>query len=132
MKASFLAVALLCVGVAFAQAPDSSGGGPGGYGGGHRESPEQRLDRLATLLDLTAAQKTQVGAVLEAEHAQMKAQREKNEASGTKPTFGQMKAERAQMQQDMITKLTPILTAAQLEKYKVLMEQGPPGGGRPH
>jgi hypothetical protein len=36
-----------------------------------------------------------------------------------------------QAQQDTLTKLTPILSPAQLEKFKVLMaERGPPG--RPH
>ena len=130
MKARLLAVALLWVGAAMAQAPDSTGGGPG-PGGGHHESPAQRMDNLATLLDLTDAQKTQVQAVLEAEHAKMKALHDQAEASGQKPTFDQMKAAHEQAQQDTITKLTPILSPAQLEKFRVLMaERGPPG--RPH
>lgn len=129
MKASFLAVAVLCVGVAMAQAPDSTGGGPGP--GGRHESPAQRMDNLATLLDLTDAQKTQVQAVLEAEHAKMKALHDQAEASGQKPTFEQMKAAHEQAQQDTITKLTPILSPAQLKKFQVLMaERGPPG--HPH
>jgi Spy/CpxP family protein refolding chaperone len=89
------------------------------------------MDRLATLLDLTDAQKTQVQAVLEAEHAKMKALHDQAEASGQKPTFDQMKAAHQQAQQDTITQLTPILSPAQLEKFQVLMaERGPPG--RPH
>jgi Spy/CpxP family protein refolding chaperone len=133
MKASFFAIAALWVGVALAQAPDTMDEGPHGGGpGGHRESPEQHLDHLTTLLDLTDAQKTQVGAILESEHATMKAQRDQSQASGQRPTFEQMKAAHDQMQQDTITKLTPVLTAAQLEKFKVLMsERGPAGGGGP-
>ena len=132
MKASFLALAVLWVGAAIAQAPASpDGGGPGPGGEGRHESPAQRLDNLATLLDLTDAQKTQVQAVLEEEHAKMKAAREQAQASGQKPTFEQMKATHEQVQQDTITKLTPILTAAQLKKFQLLMtEHGPPGG--PH
>ena len=130
MKARYLAVAVLWVGAAMAQAPDSTGGGPG-PGGGHHESPAQRMDNLATLLDLTDAQKTQVQAVLEAEHAKMKALHDQAEASGQKPTFDQMKAAHEQAQQDTVTKLTPILSPAQLKKFQVLMaERGPPG--RPH
>jgi Spy/CpxP family protein refolding chaperone len=126
MKASFLAVALLWVGAAMAQAPDSPGGGPGP--GGRHQSPAQRLDNLATQLDLTDAQKTQVQAVLEAEHAKQKAQHDQAEASGQKPTFEQMKAAREQAQQDTLTKLTPILSPAQLQKFQALMaERGPPG-----
>ena len=130
MKASLLAVAALWVGVALAQAPDAPpGGGPGP--GGRHESPAEHMDHLATLLDLTDAQKTQVQAVLEEEHTKMKAQHDQAEASGTKPTFEQMKAAHEQAQQDTLTKLTPILTPAQLKKFQVLMaEHGPPG--RPH
>ena len=138
MKLSFLAVAALWVGVALAQAPDAPpGGGPGpspsgdrGPGGRH-ESPAEHMDHLATLLDLSADQKTQVQAVLEAEHAKMKAQHDQAEASGTKPTFEQMKAAHEQAQKDTLAKLTPILTPDQLKKFQVLMaERGPPG--HPH
>lgn len=129
MKARFLAAALLWVGVAVAQAPDSAGGSPGP--GGQHESPAQRMDNLATLLDLTDAQKTQVQAVLEAEHAKMKALHDQAQASGQKPTFEQIKAAHEQAQQDTLTQLTPILSPAQLKKFQVLMaERGPPG--HPH
>ena len=117
MKVSFFAVAALWAGTALAQAPDAPPGGPGP--GAHHESAAARMDHLATLLDLSADQKTQVQAVLDKEHAQMKAAHE------------QMKAAHDQMQQDTLAKLKPILTADQLEKFQVLMaERGPPG--RPH
>ena len=129
MKLSFVAIAALWAGVALAQAPDAPPGGPGP--GGRRESPAQHMDHLTILLDLTADQKTQVQAVLEEEHAKMKALRDQAEASGTRPTFDQMKAAHAQAQKDTLAKLTPILTADQLKKFEVLMaERGPPG--RPH
>jgi Spy/CpxP family protein refolding chaperone len=84
MKSSLLAVALLWAGAAFAQAPDTtSGGGPGP--GFRHESPAEHLDHLATLLDLTDAQKAQVETILSEEHAQMKAQRDQAQASGLRP-----------------------------------------------
>ncbi len=99
MKVSLFAVAALWVGTALAQAPDAPPGGG-------------RMDHLATLLDLTADQKTQVEAVLDEEHAKMKAAHE-------------------QIQQDTLARLKTLLSAEQLEKFQALMaERGPPG--RPH
>ena len=129
MKASFLMVAVMWVGAATGQAPDSPNGGPG-PGPGH-ETPAQRLDHLATLLDLTDAQKTQVEAILSEEHARMRAQHEQAQSSGQKPTFEQMKAAHEQIQQETLSKLTPVLNPTQLKKFQALMaERGPPG--RPH
>jgi hypothetical protein len=129
MKARFLAVAALWAGVALAQAPADAP--PGGGPGMRRESAAERMDHLATLLDLTDAQKPQVQAILEAEHAKGRAAHEQAQASGQRPTPAQMKAEHEQMQQETLAKLTPVLTAAQLKKFQVLMsERGGPGG--PH
>lgn len=130
MKTTLAAVAVLWMGAALAQSPDpSAGGGPGP--GFRHETPAEHLDHLATLLDLTDAQKAQVQAVLEAEHAKMKAERDAAQASGQKPTFEQMKAVHEQQRQDTLAKLTPVLTPAQLKKFQILMEErGPPGG--PH
>jgi Spy/CpxP family protein refolding chaperone len=129
MKITLAALAVLWMGAALAQPPaPPAGGGPGP---GRHESPAERLDRLATLLDLTDAQKPQVQAILEEQHAKMKAQHDAAQASGQKPTFEQMKAEHDQLRQETTTKLTPVLTAAQLKKFQLLMEErGPPGG--PH
>jgi Spy/CpxP family protein refolding chaperone len=88
------------------------------------------LDKLATLLDLTAAQKAQVQTILEEQHSKMKALHEQAEASGQKPTFEQMKTEREQLHQETVAKLTPVLTPTQLKKFQVLMEERGPGG--PH
>jgi Spy/CpxP family protein refolding chaperone len=127
MKATLLAVAVLWAGAAFAQAPDGAPP-PGGGPGMRHENPAERMDRLATLLDLTAAQKTQVAAILEEEHAKARAAHEQAQASGQKPTMEQMKAMHEQMQQETVAKLTPVLSADQLKKYQALMaEHGPHG-----
>jgi hypothetical protein len=113
MRATVLALALLCAGAAFAQMP------PPGNAAAHQA---QRMDDLATLLDLTATQKSQVQAILEEEHAQMKQTFEQAKASGTKPDFTQMKAMHEQIQTEMIQKLTPVLTSAQLAKFQIVMK----------
>jgi hypothetical protein len=131
MKVSFLALVLLsAMGVAMAQSsPPPSGEPPGAA---------HRLERLATLLDLTDAQKAQVKTILQAEHAKMRAQFQAAQASGTKPTFEQMHAVREQLKAETVQQLTPVLTATQLKKFEVLMEDdhgpggGPRGGRGPH
>ena len=130
MKITSVAVAVLWMGVAAAQAPDAPGGGGPGPGFRH-ESPAERMDHLAILLDLTDGQKAQVQVILDEQHAKMKAQHDAMHPSGQKPTFDQMKAAHDQLRQDTLAKLTPVLTPAQLKKFQVLMEErGPPGG--PH
>jgi Spy/CpxP family protein refolding chaperone len=130
MKITSVAVAVLWMGVAAAQPPDAPGGGGPGPGFRH-ESPAERMDHLAILLDLTDGQKAQVQAILDEQHAKMKAQHDAMQSSGQKPTFDQMKAAHDQLRQDTLAKLTPVLTPAQLKKFQVLMEErGPPGG--PH
>lgn len=120
------ALVLLCaMGVAFAQAPSAPPSGP--------PNAQQRLDRLAILLDLTDAQKAQVKTILDAQHAKMRAQLEAARASGTRPTFEQMQADRQQLKADTLQQLSSVLNAAQLKKFEVLMEdergpgRGPPG-----
>jgi Spy/CpxP family protein refolding chaperone len=128
MKASLLALVLLCAaGTAVAQTPTTPPP-PGQHGGA------QQLERLATLLDLTVEQKTQVKTILDAEHAKMKAQFDQAQASGTRPTSEQMRAAREQLKADTAQQLTPVLTPAQLKKFQVLMaeEPGGPHGFGPH
>jgi hypothetical protein len=130
MKATVLALALLGAGVAFAQAPATAPANAAAH-------EAKMMDNLATLLDLTDAQKPQVQAILEAEHAQMKAQFEQFKASGTKPDFAQMKAAHQQIEQETLQKLTPVLSALQLKKFQVLSQmhhhfghhRGPPPNG---
>jgi hypothetical protein len=129
MKASIFVLAALWAGALLAQAPTP---------------PEHaaHMDRLATLLDLTDAQKTQVQAVLQEEHAKMRAAHEQAKASGTKPDWAQMQATHEQIQQEIIQRLTPVLSEAQLKKFQTLQEMhgemmhhfghgGPPGGATP-
>jgi Spy/CpxP family protein refolding chaperone len=111
MKATVLALALLCAGAVFAQAPPATA-----------THAAQHLDNLAVLLDLTDAQKTQVQAILEAEHAKMKASFEEARASGTKPDVEQMRAQHQQLHQELLQKLTPVLSPVQLKKFQVLMQ----------
>jgi hypothetical protein len=125
MKASVLALALLCAGAVFAQTPPPAAA----HGARH-------MDDLATLLDLTDAQKVQVQAILQEEHAKMKQSFEQAKASGTKPDFQQMHALHQQLQQETLQKLTPVLSAVQLKKFQVLSRQlhshfghGGPGHG---
>ena len=109
MKATVFALAVLSAGALFAQAP---------------APPEHaaHLEKLATLLDLTDAQKTQVHAVLQEEHAKIKAAHEQAKASGTKPDWQQMQALHQQIQQETLQKLTPVLSASQLKKFQTLQE----------
>ena len=126
MKSSLVALLLLCgAGVAFAQTPPDHPPGP--------PNAAHQLDRLTTLLDLTDTQKAQVKTILDAEHAKMRAQFQAAQASGTKPTFEEMRAARQQARADTVQQLTPVLTASQLKKFQVLMEEerGPHGRG-PH
>src|SRR2546429_4753318 len=79
MKATVFALALLWAGALCAQTPTAP-----------PRNAAAHLDKLATLLDLTDAQKAQVQAVLEAEHAKIRAAHEQAKASGTKPDWEQI------------------------------------------
>jgi len=111
MKATALALALLCASPVFAQtSPQASS----------REATH--MDNLATLLDLTDAQKAQVQSILQEEHAKMKAAFEQDKASGTKPDWQQMKTLHQQIQQETVTKLTPVLSATQMKKFQIIAQ----------
>ena len=67
---------------------------------------------------------------------------EQAKASGTKPDWAQMQALHAQIQQETLQKLTPVLSASQLKKFQTLQEMhdgmhghfghgGPPEGSTP-
>ena len=123
MKGRHFALALLCVvSAAIAQSPPQ---GPANGGG------ERQLERLTVLLDLTDTQKSQVKTILDAEHEKMRAQFQAAKASGTKPSFEQMRAAREQARSETVQQLTPVLTPAQLKKFEVLMEEHAKGRG-PH
>jgi ribulose bisphosphate carboxylase small subunit len=78
------------------------------------------MEDLATLLDLTDAQKAQVQSILQEQHAKMRESFEQAKASGTKPDWQQMKALHEQLQQETLQKLAPVLSATQLKKFQVI------------
>ena len=126
MKATVLALALLCAGAAFAQTPPAA----------TPPMAAKHMDNLATLLDLTDAQKAQVQTILQEEHAKMKTAFEQAHASGAQPDWQQMKALHQQIQQETLQKLTPVLSASQLKKFQIISEamhhhgmHHPPAGG---
>lgn len=109
MKAPILAVAVLCAGAALAQSPGTT-------------PHMSQMDRLSILLDLTEAQKPQVQTILQAEHTQMKQLWEQVKASGSKPDFQAMRAAHQQIAQDALTKLSGVLSPAQLTKFQTLQQ----------
>jgi ribulose bisphosphate carboxylase small subunit len=133
MKATVVTIALLCAGAAYAQtspppAPSAA-------------EASRHMEDLATLLDLTDAQKSQVQTILQEQHAKMKESFEQAKASGTKPDWQQMKALHEQLQQETLQKLAPVLSATQLKKFQIIqnamhhhmghMAHGPAGAGAP-
>jgi hypothetical protein len=116
MKAFVVAaLATLWAGAVFAQTPAATA----------TERAAHRMDNLAILLDLNAAQKAQVQTVLQEEHAQMKQAFQDVKAStaaGTKPNWQQMRTLHQQVSQETITRLTPVLSATQLQKFKILQQ----------
>ena len=127
MRAFVLALAVLWAGAAFAQAPAAPGNGQA-----------TRMQNLAVLLDLTPAQTASVQAIFEDEHQQMKQAFESAKSSGTRPDWQQMRALHQQLQQDTITKLTPVLNPTQMKKFQALLQMrrgghfrhGPGDGGQ--
>jgi Spy/CpxP family protein refolding chaperone len=103
---------------------------PNGHHGPHGP-PGLDINRLTVLLDLDRYQQGQVQQVLTDQRNAMRAERQAAQqaaqASGTRPSFADMQARRAQAQQDLIDKLSGVLTDVQITKLKVLLE--PPHGG---
>ena len=114
MKATLMTIALLCAGAAYAQtAPPAPP---------HADAA-RHMDDLATLLDLTDAQKAQVQTILQEQHAKMHQSFEQAKASGTKPDWEQMKAMHEQLQQETLQKLAPVLSATQLKKFQIIQQE---------
>jgi hypothetical protein len=117
MKATVMTLALLCAGAAYAQTPPSPAA--------HAADAARHMDDLATLLDLTEAQKAYVQTTLQAQHAKMKESFEQAKASATKPDWQQMKALHQQLQQETLQKLSTgnaALSATQLKKFQIIQE----------
>ena len=106
---------------------------PPGPHGWHGHGPGLDINRLTVLLDLDPYQAGQVQQALTDERNAMRAQRNSDKAAGTRPSFQEMQARRAQTEQDLIGKLSTVLSDSQITKLKVLLEpphggSGPPGG----
>jgi hypothetical protein len=88
------------------------------------------MDKLTVLLDLDPYQQGQVQQALTDERNAQRAQHQADKAAGTRPSFQEMQARRAQTEQDLVGKLGTVLSDAQITKLKVLLESphGPPGG----
>jgi Spy/CpxP family protein refolding chaperone len=111
-------------------APPPAPNGPHGPHG----PPGLDIERLTVLLDLDPYQAGQVQQALTDQRDAMRAERQNEKAAGTRPSFQEMEARRAQAEQDLIGKLSSVLSDAQITKLKVLLEpprggfRGPPGG----
>ena len=113
MRAFVLALAALWAGAVFAQTPAATA----------PARAAQHMNNLAILLDLTPAQKSQVQNILQEEHAQMKQAFQDVKAStaaGARPNWQQMRTLHQQIGQETITRLTPVLNATQLQKFKII------------
>jgi Spy/CpxP family protein refolding chaperone len=75
----------------------------------HRHSGQPSIDQLASELNLTAAQKTQVQQILNDESAE----REQLQSSGE-----DRRQIMQQVQSDLITKMSAVLTPDQLQKFE--------------
>lgn len=115
MKASVLALVALWACAAVAAPP---GGGPAAH-----------FENLATLLDLTDAQKPQVQTILQGAHTQMRQLFEQTKAAGGKPDFQAMKAAHQQIHQDTLQKLSGVLSPVQLKKFQALEQMHAHGFG---
>jgi Spy/CpxP family protein refolding chaperone len=116
MKTTVVALAALWAGAVLAENT-----GAGNHAG--------HMEKLAILLDLTDAQKPQVQSILQGEHGQMKALMEQARAAGGKPDFQALHAARQQINQDTVTKLSAVLSPAQLKKFETLQQMHAHGFG---
>jgi hypothetical protein len=112
MKATVLMLAVLCAGAAYAQTPPAPSP--------HAAETAQRMDDLATLLDLNEAQKEKVHQVLQEQHAKMKESFAHAKATGQQLDW---KTVHQQMQQDTLTALSTVLSATQLKKFQIIQQQ---------
>ena len=97
------------------------------------QPPEQRIERLALLLDLDAGQKVAVDKVLTEQRQEMMTERKAaRDSNAARPTREEMKTRFAAKRAETIEKLRPILSDVQLKKFEALTDHpmGPPFDGR--
>lgn len=120
-------------GTALAQTPPSQPPPPAPRWHGHHEwqdaaqwrqkMEQRRMDRLAVLLDLTPAQRQQVGKIFADEHARMKPAMQQ-----VRQAMQQARAAHEAARKEAMQRLTSVLSPAQMKKLEVLM----PGHGMMH
>lgn len=81
------------------------------------------MDRLAVILDLTPAQRQQVGTILADEHARMKPAMQQ-----VRQAMERARAVHEAARQETLQRLTSVLSPEQMKKFKALM----PGPGMMH
>jgi protein CpxP len=88
------------------------------------------MDRMAILLDLNDAQKSEVQKIFTEQHEKMKAAREERRAAGgEKPTREERAKFHQEMKQETTTRLQAVLTPEQIRKFEALTDH-PRGHGR--
>src|SRR5688572_32563080 len=91
---------------------------------GPHEGPQgPDLDRMAILLDLNDAQKTQVQQIFEEQHEKMKAAHDQAHSAGTKPSREERQKFHEELKQDTTTKLQAVLSADQMKKFAALTDR---------
>jgi periplasmic protein CpxP/Spy len=93
---------------------------PGGKDDEHRA---ERMDRLATILELNDAQKSQVQAIFDEQRQKHEAMRAQAQASGEQPSREQMHQHREEMRKETQEKLRGVLTDEQMKKFEALGEE---------
>jgi len=123
-------VLALCASALQAQPGSGQGGGPGqGGGGGMRMNPEARVQQLIATLDITSEQepafREAMARVAELQMAAMGAMRQgggqgggQGQGAGQGQGGGQGMQRRAQMQRQTEELLAPVLTDAQMTKFR--------------
>lgn len=109
-----LTVMLAVAGTALAQEPPAPAPPPQW----HARMEQQRMERMAVLLDLTAAQRQKVQAILTDEHARMKPAMQQVEKA-----MKQARATHEAVHKETLQRLSAVLTPAQMKKLKVLMPE---------
>lgn len=84
----------------------------------HQKMEQQRLDRMAVLLDLTPAQRQQVQAILSEEHARMNTAMQQVEQA-----MKQARATHRAVRKDTEQKLAGVLSPTQMKKLEALMPE---------
>lgn len=115
MKLRVVSIAVLALAAAGALAANQSTD--------NRGKGQERMDRMAILLDLTDSQKADVQRVLSEQMQERRDAFKQAKESGTRPTREEMRAKHEQMRQETLDKLRPILSEQQMTKFQVLTEQ---------